>query len=320
MVSDLELQHLRQFELNQICNFITLVQHGNSVTNAAKQLGIKQPPLSQSIKALEDLLSKGMKMDVTLFDRSRRPIELTEAGSAFLTEAEAALGHLNLAISKAQQACRGEIGTLSIGINNSIANTILPRILREFKVQFPNVKIQIQEVTIAREIQMLQHRQLDAVFLRSPSFEQIRADLFSFEAILKEKFVVAVAATHPLAAQETISLRDLTDESILLPSTDLFPFYRQVVTLCHQAGFEPKIDSSIDVSGVVALLSLVAAGFGVSILPDHVQTLERQGVTYRSLEGTDLNRQIAVVCRKDDPSIVLKQFIEMLRDLTLKET
>lgn len=319
MIDNLEFRHLRQFELNQICNLMTLVQCGNSVTNAAKQLGIKQPPLSQSIKALEEQLSKGMKTDVTLFDRSRRPIELTAAGVAFLTEAREALIHLDLAISNARQACRGEISTLSIGINNSIANTILPKMLREFKAQFPQVKIQIQEVTIDREIQMLRDGQLDAIFLRSPSFERIAPDLFSYEEILEENFVVALAANHPLAAQETIPLKALKDELLLLPSTELFPFYHQVHTLCQQAGFEPKIDRSIDLSGIVALLSLVAAGFGVSILPNHVETLERQGVIYRSLEETDLNRQIAVVWRNDNSSIVLKQFIKMVMNLIPKD-
>ena len=85
----MEFQHLSQFELRQICYFIAVVQADNNFSVAAKRLGIKQPPLSQRIQALEELLSSDQKaLAVKLFDRSKRPLELTEAGQAFLIEAQ----------------------------------------------------------------------------------------------------------------------------------------------------------------------------------------------------------------------------------------
>jgi DNA-binding transcriptional LysR family regulator len=324
----MDIQHLSQFELKQICYFIALVEAGNSFSTAAKRLGIAQPPFSQRIQGLEKLLSAD-RWSVQLFDRSKRPIELTAAGQAFRHEAEQALFHLDRAVAQARQVSdrvsRGEVGTLRIGINNSIANTFLPEILQVFQAQFPDVEIKVAEVTLQQEIQMLNNHELDVIFQRSPSFEQNDPALFSAEVILAEYFVVALPTTHPLANQEPIPLQALADDFILLPSLDLFPFYQKVDTLCHQAGFTPKINKSVNVQGVVSLLSLVAAGLGVSILPNHVKTLERQGVSYRSLayrsfNSTSLDRQIAVVWRKDDLSLILRQFREVVMNLPLADS
>ncbi|MEG4404759.1 LysR family transcriptional regulator [Microcoleus sp. MON2_D5] len=311
----MEFQHLGQFELRQICYFIAVVQADNNFSEAAKRLGIKQPPLSQRIQALEELLSTHQKtLAVKLFDRSKRPIQLTEAGQAFLVEAQQALIHLNRAVSYARQASQGEIGRLIIGMNNSIANTILPEVVQEFQQRFPKVELELHEVTIQQEIQMLKNHQLDVIFQRSPSFEQNDPAL-SFQPILEEYFVVALPTTHALADQSKISLKALADDAIILPSLDVLPFYEKVVTLCREAGFEPKINQTVTVTGVVTLLSLVAAGVGVSILPNHVQTLHREGVVYRSLQNAALNRQIAVVWRQEDSSIVLRQFLKVIQEV-----
>jgi len=311
----MEFQHLGQFELRQICYFIAVVQADNNFSEAAKRLGIKQPPLSQRIQALEELLSTHQKtLAVKLFDRSKRPIELTEAGQAFLVEAQQALIHLNRAVSYARQASQGEIGRLIIGMNNSIANTILPEVVQEFQQRFPKVELELHEVTIQHEIQMLKNHQLDVIFQRSPSFEQNDPAL-SFQPILEEYFVVALPTTHALADQSKISLKALADDAIILPSLDVLPFYEKVVTLCREAGFEPKINQTVTVTGVVTLLSLVAAGVGVSILPNHVQTLHREGVVYRALQNAALNRQIAVVWRQEDSSIVLRQFLKVIQEV-----
>ncbi|MBE9092609.1 LysR family transcriptional regulator [Tychonema sp. LEGE 07203] len=311
----MEFQHLSQFELRQICYFIAVVQADNNFSEAAKRLGIKQPPLSQRIQALEELLSTHQKtLAVKLFDRSKRPIQLTEAGQAFLVEAQQALIHLNRAVSYARQASQGEIGRLIIGMNNSIANTILPEVVQEFQQRFPKVQLELYEVTIQDEIQMLENHQLDVIFQRSPSFEQNDPAL-SFRPILEEYFVVALPTTHALADQSKISLQALADDEIVLPSLDVLPFYEKVVTLCREAGFEPKINRTVTVTGVVTLLSLVAAGVGVSILPNHVQTLHREGVVYRSLQNAALNRQIAVVWRQEDSSIVLRQFLKVIQEV-----
>lgn len=310
----MQFQELSELELRQICYFMEVVQSHNNFTEAAHRIGIKQPPLSKRIQALEQFLSRNQSNGVKLFDRSKRPMELTEAGQAFRDEIQQALIHLERAISIARQANQGEIGRLSIGMNNSIANTILPEVVQAFARRFPKVELELHEVTIQQEIQMLKNHQLDVIFQRSSDFEKTDPAL-SVQPILEEYFVVALPINHALAAQTTIPLQAIANEVILLPSLDVLPFYEKIILLCRSAGFEPKINSTVTVTGVVTLLSLVAAGVGVSILPNHVQTLQRESVVYRSLRDATLNRQIAIVWRQEDPSVVLRQFLRVVQEV-----
>jgi DNA-binding transcriptional LysR family regulator len=311
----MDFQNLNHFELRQICYFMAVVQARNNFSEAANRLGIKQPPLSQSIQALEKSLSADLKTsDVKLFDRSKRPLELTEAGKVFLNEAQLALMHLDRAIAQARQASLGQIGRLIVGLNNAVANSILPEVLKEFQKRFPNVELELREVKIEHEIQMLKNRELDVVFQRSPSFEHNDPDL-NFQTLLDEYFVLALPTSHPLAKQTQISLKALENESIILPPLDVLPFYEEVITLCRQVGFEPKIMPNITVTGVVALLSLVASEKGVSILPNHVQILHREGVVYRAIRDATLKRQTAVVWRQEDSSMVLRKFLNVIQEI-----
>ncbi|MUG99177.1 LysR family transcriptional regulator [Scytonema sp. UIC 10036] len=313
----MNFQHLNHLEVRQIYNFMAVVQAGNNFTEAAKRLGIHQPNLTQSIQALEKSLSANSKTsDIKLFDRTKRPIELTEAGKAFLKEVQLALMHFERAIAQVQQASLGQIGRLILGLNNAVANSILPEVLQEFQKQFPNVELELREVKIQQEIQMLKNCELDVVFQRSPSFDRNDPDLES-QILLNEYFVVALPTNHNLAKQKNteISLKALANETIILPPLDVLPFYGEVITLCRKIGFEPKIASNIRVTGVVVLLSLVASGKGISILPNHVQILHREGVIYKVLKDATLTRQIAAVWRKKNSSMVLPNFLKVIEEI-----
>ncbi len=307
-------QRLSQVELRQIYYFITIVQTGNNFSEAAKRLGIKQPPLSQSIQALEKMLTTCTATEVKLFNRRKRPVDLTPAGQVFLEEVQLAFTHLDRAIAQAGHASRGEIGRLMIGFNNSIANSILPEVLQQFRNQFPTVDLELREVTIHDEILLLKAHQLDVIFQRSPYVHETDSDL-CFLPILEEYFVVALPAHHPLAQHAKIPLPALQDYPIILPPLDILPFYENVIQLCQEMGFEPTILSTVVVTGVVAMLSLVAAGVGVAILPNHVQTLRREGVVYRAIQDAKLSRQIAVVWRQADPSPVLHNFLTVIQEI-----
>ena len=312
----MDFQQLSQFELRQICYFMALVQAENNFTEAAKQLGIKQPPLTQRIQALEALLSAQQKpFAVKLFDRSQRPIVLTPAGQAFLAEAQQALTHLDRAITQARQASQGQIGRLIIGMTTVIANSLLPEVIPVFQQRFPQVSLEMREVTVEQQIHLLRTQQIDVMFQQGESFTHTDADLI-FQPILQEYFVLVLPTHHRLAEHATVALAALKDEPIILPACDVFPFYTKVIMRCRELGFEPNIVPTVTVTGAVTLLGLVAAGVGVSILPNHVQTLNRQGVVYRAIQDIGLTRQVAVVWRQDDGSIVLRQFLKVIQELT----
>lgn len=312
----MDLEHLSQFELRQLCYFIALVRSENNFTKAAQQLGIQQPPLTRRIQALEAWLSAGQSsFEVKLFDRSTRPIKLTAAGQVFLEEAQQVLLHLDRAIVRSQQASQGQIGHLTVGMTNFIANSILPNIVQQFQQRFPNVTLEMREITVEQRFNMLRQRQVDVIFEQAEQFDHIDQE-FIFQPIVQEYFILAVAAQHRLAVQAKVSLKDLQTEKIILPSLDIFPFYKQVITQCREAGFEPTIVTNITSTAVLTLLSLVAASVGVSILPNHVQSLQREGVVYRALSDLRLTRQVAAVWRQTEHSIVLSKFLQVIEELT----
>jgi len=225
--------------------------------------------------------------------------------------------HLDRAIFQARQASQGHIGRLAVGMTAVIANSILPNVVQAFQQAFPHVVLELREVTVEQQIQMLRTHQIDVMFQQSEKFEQFEhsdPDLI-FQPILQEYFILVLPETHPLAKQSQVALEALKDEPIILPSFDVFPFYEKVIQLCRNIGFEPNIVQTVTVSGAVTLLSLVAAGIGLSILPNHVQTLQRTGVVYRPIQNAGLTRQIAVVWRQDDTSVVLSNFLKIIQDL-----
>jgi DNA-binding transcriptional LysR family regulator len=310
----MNLEGLSEFEFRQICYFLMLVEAENSFSDAAMRVGIKQGAFSQRIQALEENLGIVKDEKVELFNRRTRPVTLTDAGRVFLKEATIALTHFDRAVAQARRASQGEVGHLTIGIHNSVANSILPKLLKSLRRRFPDVHLELREVTVQQEIPLLKERQLDLVFHRSPSIYDQDPDLI-FMPILQESFLVALPEAHRLVKQDQISLPMLKNEAIVLPSLDVLPFYKDVIKGCQQAGFEPRIVESVKATGIVTLLSLVAAEMGISILPSHVKMLQREGVVYRPLRDKILSRKMTIAYRRADSSVVLQKFLDVTRDV-----
>lgn len=295
----MEIRHLRYF---------IAVAENLSFSRAAEQLGLAQPPLTQQIQALE------AELEVQLFDRKTRPIQLTMAGQTLLKEAHTVLTQLEQAVRTTRRIHQGDIGHLTIGIHNSVVNTILPNLLTTFHQQFPAVQLELREVTVAQELLLLRNHQLDVVFHRSTTPYEGDADL-CFCPLMQETFLLILPEYHPLVDLAEVPITALQGESLVLPDLNVLPFYSQVIYACQMAGFEPKIDRTIRSGGIITLLSLVAAGIGLSVLPSHVQVLHREGIVYRPISGLDLCRHIAVVWRKDGISSVLQNFLNAIQSL-----
>jgi DNA-binding transcriptional LysR family regulator len=305
----MNLLDLSSIELRQICYFLAITEAGNNFSKAAEYLHIEQPPLTQRIKSLEK------KLKLELFDRQRRPLQLTAAGKVFLEEASLALTILDRAITQAQRAHRGKIGFLSIGIASSIANTLLPDILHTFCDRFPDVELELRELTAECQLQELGDRRLNVGFeatsLATPD------DCLEVLPIWTESLVIALPASHPLCDRSSILLVDIATEKLILPAIDEFPFYQQFIYYCQQAGFEPTIVSNVKAAWLVTILSLVVAKVGIAILPSNVQNIQRQGVVYRTIQDVRLSRQISAIWRRDDASTVLPEFLKVVREHVL---
>jgi DNA-binding transcriptional LysR family regulator len=293
----MEIRHLLYFKA---------VAESLSFSRAAQELKITQPRLSQQIKVLE------ADLEVELFDRTTHPITLTIAGRTFLRETEVILSQVDRATRTTKQVDRGSLGKLTLGIHNSFANSHLPNLVKQFHRHFPDVRLEFREVTVAQELELLQHHHIDVVFHRSATIYRDGTN-FNYLPLLKEDFVLVLPEHHPLTAKSTVPLTALKGQSLILPDTDVLPFYHQVIDACRQCGFNPNLDLSIRSGGLITLLSLVAMGLGLSIMPSHIKILHREGVVHRPIEGLNLCRHITLVWRKDDHSPVLKNFLDLLK-------
>lgn len=305
----MDLQRLSTLELRQICYFLVVVEADNNFSRAADRLQIDQPPLSQRVRSLEKALQ------VQLFDRSHRPLQLTEAGKVFLANAQLALMQLERGITQAKRASRGELGQLTIGISSAVSNSILPDILRAFRQHYPDVDLDLRELTMEQQLQELRDRHLDIGFEHIPA-PYSEDPQFQLLPLFQEQLVVALPESHPLTAQSAISLATLAQEPILLPSLKAFPFYQEVLHQFQQAGLTPNVMRNTKATWLLTLLSLVAAGVGVAILPSsNVQSVQRTGVVYRTISDLVLTRQVSAIWPPDRASPVLQAFLQILQTL-----
>ncbi|WP_193199904.1 LysR family transcriptional regulator [Nostoc sp. MG11] len=290
----MELRHLRYF---------IAVAEELHFSRAAERLHIAQPPLSQQIQQLE------AELGVELFHRkTKRQVQLTEAGQVFLQEAYQLLAQLEKAIELTQRTGRGEKGQLRIGFTSLVTYDLLPVILRRFREQFPEVELVLQELTTAQQEQALKDGHIHVGFAHPP----LEDNTLNQECIQQEALIVAMFETHPLAEQKRILMRSLSNENFIMFPRHLGPgLYDQIVSLCQQGNFSPKVAQ--EAIQMQTIIGLVSAEMGIAIVPSSLQNLQRSEVVYRSLEENTPLIETAVVWRQEDMTPVLHEFLQVVK-------
>jgi DNA-binding transcriptional LysR family regulator len=292
----IELRHLRYF---------IAVAEELHFGRAAERLHIAQPPLSMQIKQLES------ELGFQLFHRTKRSVQLTEAGQVFFEESQKILRQLNQAIQTGRQVSRGEVGQLVIGFVSSAAYNVLPDILRTFHTSVPDVKLELHELTTDQQLQWLRENRLDIGLLRPP----IEDDAFETEIIFQEALAIALPETHAFATHTAISLSDLAREAFIIFPRTLAPgLYDQMISLCQQGGFSPNVVQ--EAIQMQTIISLVAAEMGVAIVPLSLQNLQRRGVVYKPLREETPQAAIVLIYKKDDPTPSVQRFLHIARQVT----
>src|SRR5262245_25123874 len=201
---------------------------------AAKALGVAQPPLSQQVKALED------ELGVTLFERTTRAVHLTPAGETFVADARAALSMVDTAARRARQAGRGEIGELAIGMVGSAVQQPLPTIIRAFRARYPAVALSFHVLPTATQVDRLRASALDLGLLRPPLPGP--AGEFELVSISREPLVAVLPSDHRLAGRRRVAVSTLADEPFVLFPRALGPgLYDEITALCRRGGFTPRV-------------------------------------------------------------------------------
>ena len=272
---------------------------------AAERLGVSQPALSQQVKALEKQLG------VQLFARKNRRIELTEAGAAFLIEARATLEMADKSIRVAQDTARGEAGTIDIGYVGSVMYEMrFPRLLKAYCQRHPQVRLTLHERPILPQIEAVNQRQLDIAIVREPLPQQMPEGLEYF-TLSSQRLVAVLPIDHALAKAQSIALSELAgDDFLAFLDPEGVGLGHALRELCHDAGFEPRVAQRV--SEIATLISLVAAGFGVSLMADTVSHLQLPGVCYLPLTGIDAHSKLIVVHRRFERSATVRGLLKTL--------
>ncbi len=297
----MELRHLRYA--------VTVAEEGH-VTRAAERLGIQQPPLSQQIKALEGMLG------TPLFRRLPRGVELTDAGAVFVARARQILSDIDDTVTATRRTAKGETGSLSIGYTSSAAfHPLVTSAVRALRLSLPDLSLRLEEATTDELTADLAAGRLDLAFLRGKT----ESAALSMERVHEEEMLLALPDVHPLArpVQSSIKpgldLRDLAGETfIFYRRQNGHGLYDGIIAACHAAGFSPVVAQ--EAPKVVSTLSLVAAGLGISIIPESMARLETTGIAYRRFrEDSGLLAPLYLAWRRDSDRPSLATLVAEVR-------
>jgi len=243
---------------------------------AAARLHMTQPPLTQAIAGLERAL------DVRLFDRTKRSVQLTAAGQALVPEARDLLARAAALPAHARAAAHGESGRLRLAFVSTLGFGLLPQWVRAFRSTYPRIELELIEATGDVQLQSLARGDIDAGFmLHSPGFAP--PDLHHL-LIVREPLVLALPEQHELAAARTLALgRVLEQPLVIFPRRILPSLHDAIFGMYHAAGRTPRIaQEAIQMQTIV---NLVSAGLGLAWVPDSVRQFQRPGVIYRRIAG-----------------------------------
>jgi len=285
-------------ELRRLRHFVVLAEELH-YGRAAERLSMTQPPLSLSIQALED------ELGVKLFERTRRSVALTHAGQTFLAEARAILERAANAVELARAADRGEVGRLAVGFMASSAYTLLPWVLKDFRARFPEVRLDLRELTLPQQAEAFRRGEIDVSLLRPP----VTDPNLQSEIVLDESLIVALPAGHRLAGQQRISIKSLADEDfVMFPRWQGLVLHDLIVRFCLSHGVTLRIAQ--EASQTHAVLGLVSAGIGIALVPASSARMGLVNVVYRRLRERTPPVQTAVAWRRGDRSPVVAAFLK----------
>ena len=289
----MELRHLRYF---------IAVAEERHFGRAARRLEMAQPPLSRQIQGLE------AELGFSLFDRSHRKVELTTAGGAFLVHARRLFETLENGVNAARRAAAGKSGRITIAYPSSVAFSGLHEVFRAFHRRLPDVDISLRELPPQEQVEALKEGRIDVGFIRGPMDD----DELAAKKVLKEPLVIALPANHPLTVKKRIALEILAHEPFICFPRHRGPgFFDYLMRICHRAGFAPNI---MQEAPQLDIVSLVAAGFGVAIVPRSVKYARRPGVVFRPIVGSP-QTEVYMAWLPSNGSTVLRSFLEILGEV-----
>lgn len=294
MDREVELRHLRYF---------VAVAEELHFGRAALRLHLAQPPLSQQIRKLEEIVGH------QLFTRTSRAVRLTAAGAILLDRARRTLRAVEQDLAEARSVGRGEIGSLRVGFIGSSMLTPLPAMLGRYRRRHPKADLQLREATSSQLMQSVLDGALDVAFLRDggplPGLD--------VEGLFSEPFVAVLPANHPLARRKTISASALREEPfVFFPLAAGRMAYEKTMSICQKHGFRPRVVQ--EAPQWLTVLRLVGAGLGVSIAPACVEKIAAPDVVCVRLSLVHVRSDIELASRAGEDRAIVTAFRQIARE------
>ncbi|WP_233872675.1 DNA-binding transcriptional regulator HcaR [Paraburkholderia adhaesiva] len=290
----MELRHLRYF---------IAVADELSFTRAALRLHTAQPSLSQQIRNLED------EVGTPLLERTRRKVELTEAGKVFLAEARLVVAQADRAVARARQAGQQGLATVTVGFVPAAEIRIFPAILPRLRLRFPDVNIELRSLPTADQEQALLRGDIDVAFMRRP----VHSPLLKSEIVLTEPLVVVLPSAHPLAKLERIPPAKLGGEPFISTNPSFSGELHSVVEGWFDAhGLHRKVAQVA--TNILLNLNLVGMGLGYALLPAYVGSLTSNAICTRELESEPPTIDLLMVSRNEPHGAELQGLLDIVRE------
>jgi DNA-binding transcriptional LysR family regulator len=292
----------RSLEFRHLRYFLALAEELH-YGRAAQRLAISQPPLSVAIQQLE------ASVGARLFDRDSKGVRLTPAGAAFRGSAQALLERAEDACALAREVQSGEVGRLRLGFVGSTLFNGLSTWLHAFQAGHPKVEVVVVELNSQDQIDALLAEELDLGLVHTDRLPPALAS----QPLYSEPFVACLPAGHPLAALDAIPLPRLSDQPFILFSRKGSPEYHaRIVEICRQHGFHPRLQH--EGRHWLSVVSLVAQGMGVSIVPAAFERAGVQGAVFRPLAEQVDGSAVFAAWRANSVGVLRERFLDSRPD------
>lgn len=288
-------------EIKQLKSFLCVAEL-LSFHKAAHLLHLSQPALSAQIRALEEDLG------AILLERNRRVVRLTPAGELLFQDGKLLLNEATNLRMRILQTAGGNAGRLRVGFVASAGLALVPSILTTFRQRYPRIRFDLKNIRTVDQIVALQSGSFDAGFLRLP----IPSKGLSVTLVHQEPFTLVTSKSHPLSHRRKVTLSDFASDDFLAYGRNWAPdFYDSWIAICNRYGFTPAVVQETAEMGT--LLSLVAAGLGIAIVPEAIARRHGEDLKIRSLASEGIFSQIGLAL----PSSRKNPLAEKLLSVTL---
>ncbi|MFB4202644.1 Hca operon transcriptional activator HcaR [wastewater metagenome] len=276
---------------------------------AAERLHMTQPPLSQSIMALEH------ELGTALFVRTKRSVTLTPFAAQWLEPVRAALAAVDALPETARGIRRGETGRLDLSFVSTADYSLLPNLVREFRALYPNVVLALTEATSDVQIAALLRGESHAGILIPPAHGAL-PDPLTYRRLISEPLIAAVPEQWLDSGRLTLTDGRLSPAAVTASPLIVFPrhvapaFYELVTNYYGDCGGHAEIaQHAIQMQTII---SLVSAGLGIALVPESLRHLARTGTRYVPLQSAPPILETGIVWRRDDVSATLANLLEVL--------